>query len=251
MTHILNDRNFDDLAERFEQRVYQSSKGDLRLQLIKEDLMPQLGDSSLKILDAGGGLGQMSRWLAEQGHQVTLVDLSREMLDRSGCDAISNIDVHHSSIQDFLIGDDTHWDVILCHAVMEWLIDPEAMIHLLASRLKPSGLLSVIYFNRNSLILRHAHLGNWDRLQHNRKGPYKSKGLTPQNPVDPDDFTGWWAAAGLSVDVRRGIRVFHDFIRADEADRVTDEQIYDVEKTFGVQAPWWQLARYIHMVGRI
>ncbi|GAL25562.1 S-adenosylmethionine-dependent methyltransferase functionally coupled to the MukBEF chromosome partitioning mechanism [Vibrio variabilis] len=35
---------------------------------------------TLKVLDAGGGLGQVSQRIAERGHHITLCDLSSEML---------------------------------------------------------------------------------------------------------------------------------------------------------------------------
>ena len=78
------DRNFDDLAVQFSQRIYSGTKGRIRLALLQRDLEEVLGreltDRSLRVLDAGGGEGQFARWLAAKGHQVTLCDLSSVML---------------------------------------------------------------------------------------------------------------------------------------------------------------------------
>ncbi|HIG66824.1 MAG TPA: hypothetical protein EYQ44_03220 [Porticoccaceae bacterium] len=59
-----SDRNFDDLAEKFARRVYGGLKGEIRLAVIWRDLvttMPQiLSGKPLRIIDIGGGLGQLS-----------------------------------------------------------------------------------------------------------------------------------------------------------------------------------------------
>lgn len=67
------DRNFDDLIDRFESRVYDTVKGSWRLQLLQEDLQRFLHSPPLDVWDAGCGQGQISLWLAEAGHRLTLV----------------------------------------------------------------------------------------------------------------------------------------------------------------------------------
>ena len=77
------DRNFDDLTEKFSSKVYGGLKGDIRLAVIWRDLlavMPSIsGSKPIRVLDVGGGLGQMSVRLAELGHCVTYNDLSSNM----------------------------------------------------------------------------------------------------------------------------------------------------------------------------
>ena len=79
------DRNFDDLSEKFARKVYGGLKGDIRLEVIWRDLLsvlPQLETQApLRILDIGGGLGQLTVALAKLGHQVVYNDLSQQMLE--------------------------------------------------------------------------------------------------------------------------------------------------------------------------
>jgi len=249
--NTLQDRNFDGLVERFKTRVYGSFKGELRLALIKEDIakiLPKDG-RKLKVLDAGGGLGQMSEWLAAMGHNVTLVDLSQEMLDEALARAQLPIATHCMSVQEFLGNNKERYDLILCHAVLEWLIEPEQMVQLLSGHLNCDGHLSLVFFNKNSLIMTQAIMGNWDRLHQVQEGAKKSKGLTPQNPIDPLECSQWWVDAGLSLLTRRGLRVFNDYVRPDEVDRLQFDQALSIEKQWGVREPWWQIARYIHFLG--
>lgn len=78
-----SDRNFDDLTEKFSRKVYGGLKGDVRLAVIWRDLlsvMPAINSSQpIRVLDVGGGLGQMSVRLAELGHHVTYNDVSLNM----------------------------------------------------------------------------------------------------------------------------------------------------------------------------
>jgi len=67
------DRIFDGLAQRFQRSIYDDPRGIIRLAILQDDLQAVVSDAAtrpLRILDAGGGLGQMAIWLAQQGHQV-------------------------------------------------------------------------------------------------------------------------------------------------------------------------------------
>ena len=89
----MSDRNFDDLVEHFSRKIYQSEKGEIRLELVKYEMLRQLpqllngkellrgkqlkSGEELRVLDVGGGLGQVSLWLAAMGHQVLYCDHAR------------------------------------------------------------------------------------------------------------------------------------------------------------------------------
>jgi S-adenosylmethionine-dependent methyltransferase len=55
--------------------------GKLRYKLVLANLALHLTKPNQTILDVGGGNGVESILLAQQGHQITLVDFSHEMLD--------------------------------------------------------------------------------------------------------------------------------------------------------------------------
>ena len=82
----MQDRNFDDIAEKFARNIYGTTKGKIRQAVVWQDLtglLAQLPQRPLRILDAGGGEGHMACQLAELGHQVLLCDLSGEMIQRA------------------------------------------------------------------------------------------------------------------------------------------------------------------------
>ena len=91
------DRNFDDLAEKFQRKIYGSLKGQARIAVLRRDLERILSLKSaerrLAILDAGGGQGQLSLHYAAQGHKVVLCDISERMLELATDPQITDPDV--------------------------------------------------------------------------------------------------------------------------------------------------------------
>ncbi|MCF5498861.1 SAM-dependent methyltransferase, partial [Pseudomonas syringae] len=77
----MSDRHFDQLATRFAEKIYGGAKGAIRLAVLQADLTETLPERPLRVLDIGAGLGHMSLWLAEHGHEVTLAEPAEPMLE--------------------------------------------------------------------------------------------------------------------------------------------------------------------------
>uniref|UniRef100_UPI0028A1C791 methyltransferase domain-containing protein n=1 Tax=Stutzerimonas balearica TaxID=74829 RepID=UPI0028A1C791 len=77
----MSDRHFDALAARFAEKIYGGAKGAIRLAVLQADLAEILPPRPLRVLDVGAGLGHMSLWLAQQGHEVTLAEPAAPILD--------------------------------------------------------------------------------------------------------------------------------------------------------------------------
>ena len=80
-----SDRNFDDIAEHFAKKIYGKRKGIIRLAVLWHDIEQYLAalpkqHRPLRVLDVGGGFGQISQRLAKLGHDVTVNDISAQML---------------------------------------------------------------------------------------------------------------------------------------------------------------------------
>ena len=164
------DRNFDDLSGRFKKNIYNTAKGKLRLAILQEDLQPYVenrtGENPLRILDAGCGQGQLSLWLAGQGHELLLCDHSNEMLNQarenfSKHHPEANIEFLHAPIQELDKNRVGKFDLVLNHAVLEWVTNPAEVLATTASLMKPQGKLSLLYYNRNSLVFRNLIRGNF------------------------------------------------------------------------------------------
>ena len=249
------DRNFDDLSEKFARKVYGGLKGDIRLAVIWRDLLavlPQLeSHTALRVLDIGGGLGQLSVALAKLGHEVVYNDLSQEMLkaaqkraEQAGVlDKISWYQQPYQTLKDEGLG---QFDLVMSHALIEWLAEPEGLIVDLQTYLAPQGLLSLTFYNQNALVYRNLIRGNFNVLQ----GEFSAhpKSLTPGEPLQPDRVQMWVEQAGLTTDYSAGIRVFHDYVTTQRGGHEDASAVIDMELRHSVQEPFKWLGRYIHFI---
>lgn len=251
---MATDFHFDQITARFSKNIYADTKGKLRLTLLEEDLHSLAQSAPLRILDAGGGLGQMARWFARQGHQVRLCDASAPMLQKAEEQILAEnlqdrIQIKHCPIQELLAKSDETYDLILCHALIEWLGDPQSVVTSLIERLKPGGHLSLLFYNRHAIVMRNAVFGNFRKI---RSGQFAGDGtgLTPTNPQIPQDVFGWLSETGLETQQLTGIRVFYDFLTRKSKEAISYEDVLELEREYCRQDPYRQMARYIHVLCR-
>src|SRR5262245_27503074 len=127
-----NDADFDHLWPSFGDDLYGSSHGAVRLSVVLEDLVesvPTLRSGGMRILDVGGGAGHLAVRLAALGNEVVLCDPSVTLLDqaRAASEAAGlaqSVTLVHGRIQDLDTTLEGTFDVITCHAVLDWLAEP-------------------------------------------------------------------------------------------------------------------------------
>lgn len=258
-SHPIEDRNFDDLADRFARNIYGTKKGRIRLALLSEDLMvhvPELydGTRTMNILDAGCGMAQVGCDLAGQGHRVHFCDISRRMLELAEGLAeegqvMERCSFHHGPFQEFVQEKEGPFDLILFHAVLEWLVEPKASLETLVSSLAPGGTLSLMFYNVNCLIHRNAILGNFLKVMSADYGGY-SRSFTPLHPMDPLEVERWVADMGLSVIQKTGIRVFTEYMKKDLLKSRSFEDTLEVELAHCRNEPFASMGRYVHLLCR-
>ena len=250
-------KGFDGKAELFRKRIYGSRKGVIRLQLLWEQLLRLVPDlqagQPLQILDLGAGIGQMSAKLASLGHRLTLVDASDEML------ALARAHFQEAGIAEeqarFIcagVGNmpalsPAQYDLVLCHAVLEWLQEPKQGLEVAASYVKEGGLLSLAYYNRHGLIYRNLLHGNFDRIRREHYAGDEG-GFTPLHPLLPEELETWLAPLGLEPIYRAGLRTFSDFMPHRIAEKHSDDAILEMERRFAEQEPYRSLGRYQHLI---
>ena len=244
-----HDINFDGRAASFEEAIYGSSKGYIRLRVLWDDLLtevPGISRGGLSILDAGGGAGHLTLLMAERRNRVLLCDPSREMLDRAeesvreaGLSTL--VTTRHSTIQDLEQG--AGFDVITCHAVLEWLADPEATLKHLTGFLKGDGLLSLMFYNRNAAVLKRIFGGEFaEALQ---EIGTDGQGCTP---LPEETVRTWLTGSGISIRSKSGIRMFHDHLPEETRGSDRLEDLLRLEKVLSKQEPFASLGQHIHLV---
>lgn len=246
----MTDRNFDDLAERLARNIYATDKGRLRLTQLQHILAPLRNGPPLKVLDAGCGLGQMSAWMAAGGHEVTACDISATMLERTlaACAEQGHaVECLQTSLHELPPRLQGQFDLVICHAVLEWLDDPQAAITLLERLLRPGGWLSLMFFNRQALEFGHLMVGNFTRVF---EGDIAGDGrnLLPTGPLDQYAVEEWLTGLGLRIHARAGIRVVRDYLLPRVRERLDFDQLLQAERRFMDVEPFCRLGRYIHLL---
>ncbi|MFT6255673.1 MAG: S-adenosylmethionine-dependent methyltransferase [Cellvibrionaceae bacterium] len=253
----MQDKNFDKLSQKFAQNIYGTTKGEIRAAVLWRDLVPalaSLGKPRLRILDAGGGFGYLSQKLAALGHDVVLCDISEQMLALAqqqieAANTALSIQLIHSPIQALTVEEYGQFDVILCHAVAEWLIDARSTLQGLLALLKPNGLFSLMFFNKEALRFHSLISGNFDYV--NRDFNVKKKvGLTPTHPLYIEDVRTWFSQWQLSMVSQSGVRVINDYLKHNLPPGFDKHQLVEMELAYSQQEPYLSLGRYIHFVGQ-
>ena len=251
----MQDRNFDDIAEKFSRNIYGTTKGMIRQAVVWQDiteLLAQLPPRPLRILDAGGGEGHMACQLAALGHQVLLCDLSAEMIQRAKAAALEkgvshNMQFVQSAAQDITQHLEQPVDLILFHAVLEWIAEPQEVLQILFDALNPGGALSLMFFNANGLVMRNAVLGNFQLAIPGVKRR-RQRSLSPQYPLDPPTVYGWLEQMGLSISGKTGVRVFHDYMKNKQQQVDEFAELLALEQRYCRQEPFISLGRYVHVM---
>jgi len=254
------DRNFDGLAEHFKKKIYGSSKGEIRLQLLWEDLednlLNNLQDAArLSVLDVGGGIGQISAKLANEGHKVTVTDVSRDMLELAqehfSAENVSpeNYELKNIALNQLSQEITEPSDLVMFHAVLEWLADPHSGLKCTMDKVAEGGHLSLMFYNKHSVIMKNLLKGNFRKVVSNDFIGERG-GLTPISPLDPVDVYGWLEAAGFNIISKTGIRVVNDYLNRDLQASRSYEDILHMEKLLCRQEPYLSLGRYIHVIAQ-
>lgn len=247
----MSDRHFDELAVRFAEKIYGGAKGAIRLAVLQADLEEALPDRPLEVLDVGAGLGHMSLWLAERGHRVTLAEPAAPMLEGARqrfADAGQDARFLQAAWQDLPDRLEHRYDLVLCHAVLEWLAEPLAILPVLRGLVADDGWLSLAFYNKDALIYRNLLKGHFRKL---RRARFAGEGqsLTPQQPLDPRDLAEQ-LDPDWRVESRSGVRVFHDYMPADFQAKAEPTALLEMELAHRRHPAFAGLGRYLHWICR-
>lgn len=254
------DRNFDDISAHFEKKIYGGLKGEIRLAVLRHDIFgwvkswQQTHTRPLRVLDVGAGLAQISIELAKDGHDVTINDISANMLEiakQNAGEAAQNITWHtcpYQQLDDKLTG---KYDLILCHAVLEWLAEPKLIMDFfdrwLVDDRAEKGVLSLCFYNPASFVYRNLVMGNFNLL-HNKDFKADNGSLTPNHPVAKDEVLAWINDHHYQILHTSGLRVFHDYSPLKRGGHTNPQAVIEMEVAYSGQDPYKWLGRYLHFL---
>lgn len=257
------DRSFDAIADHFEKKVYGGLKGDIRLAVLRRDIFEYSAQMSnrlgrpLRILDVGAGLAQIAIELAAQGHTLVINDISANMLEKAKTSAEQNdkplnITWHVCPYQELdakLAKEDMQkFDLILCHALLEWLAEPVAVMDFFDQHLTESGMLSLCFYNPASFDYRNLIMGNFNLLDNTDYKADNKKSLTPNHPVAKEEVESWLASHHYRTVRTSGLRVFHDYAPLKRGGHNDPEAVIRMELRYSQLEPYKWLGRYLHVM---
>lgn len=271
---LKGDRNFDTIADHFEKKVYGGLKGAIRLAVLARDLTQQVKRLSekqqrpLRILDIGAGLAQLSLEFARLGHEVTINDISANMLDKAQHNwkqwqlhedndsresskaferkAATNIQWLVGPYQQLDHQLSGKYDVILCHALLEWLANPQDIMDFFDRWIAPQGVLSLCFYNPVSFDYRNLIMGNFNLLNNPNFQSDNKKSLTPNHPVSKEEVSEWLMQHHYEILAVSGLRVFHDYAPLKRGGHNNPEAVIDMELKYSQREPYKWLGRYLH-----
>lgn len=253
----MTDRYFDQLGSHFARKIYSSPKGAIRLAVLTRDLQQWINELApagqmLRVLDVGAGLGHISEWLLQQGHSVTVSEPSAEMLQaaRSRLDRLplspgQTLSYVQLPLQQLGQQPMQH-DLVICHAVLEWLADPATALAWLRRLVTPEGAVSLAFYNRDALIYKNLIKGQFRKLQRNQLAGEGKRSLTPQQPLDPREVQRWISQAGFDCTAQTGVRVFHDYMPEPFKSEACEQQVIEQELLYSTHPAYLHLGRYLH-----
>ena len=214
----------------------------------------QTHNRPLRVLDVGAGLAQISIELAKDGHDVTINDISANMLEiakQNAGETAQTIIWHtcpYQQLDDKLTG---KYDLILCHAVLEWLAEPKLIMDFfdrwLVDDRAEKGVLSLCFYNPASFVYRNLVMGNFNLL-HNKDFKADNGSLTPNHPVAKDEVLAWINDHHYQILHTSGLRVFHDYSPLKRGGHTNPQAVIEMEVAYSGQDPYKWLGRYLHFL---
>jgi S-adenosylmethionine-dependent methyltransferase len=242
-------------------QAYQAAPwGRLRYRQGLMNLARHLGERPLQILDLGGGNGFDAVPLAKQGHIVTVLDFSEEMLfDGRKLAAAEKVAVTFQQGDVLELADyfaEPFFDVVLCHNLMQYVGDRiTAVLHTIYRTLKPNGLLSLIITNPYAEVFAQAlreynlqaALATLDSRIH-----YSATFDTMITRYTDAELREILAATDFTLLHQYGIRTICDFIADNDLKLDPDfyQKLETLEMALSDKEPYKFMARFYHFIAQ-
>jgi S-adenosylmethionine-dependent methyltransferase len=220
----------------------------LAFELLLGQVLEALPAPPARVVDAGGGTGQLAVALARHGYQVTVVDISGAMLatcaqraagEGGGVgDRVTTVQGDAADLPELL--GPAGLDAAVCHDLVTLVEDPLALLASLAGALADGGVLSLAFANRDWLALRAARRGEHAAaLRLVESGPAMT---LAEAEAELDK-------AGFELVTACGVGVFTD-AGDDDLGQGEPAALLELERLVAGREPYRSSARTLHLVGR-
>lgn len=233
-------------------RLSSSVSGRMRTKEILHHLRGELGGSRGRLLDAGGGSGEIAVGLAGDGHSIILMDFSPAMLfeARIRCRGLRVNCLCADIAQSGNLFPPESFDGVLCHSVLEFVENPAATLDQLARLLRKGGILSVLVGNRYHEPIRWALLEQEfasARQALEAELPAVDLFGLPRRTFYPRAVRNTLTSLGLQVTGEYGIRLFSGLLTRATGNM---EELLALELAAGARMPYRHMARFLLFIAR-
>jgi S-adenosylmethionine-dependent methyltransferase len=220
-------------------------RGLLRFELLMNQIKTALPPPPARVVDAGGGTGQVAVPLAGLGYELTVVDTSPAMLatcaERAAEEGGATLALVQGDAAEVaaLLGPASQ-DAVLCHDLLGDVAEPAGLLAALAEVLHPGGVLSLTFLNRDWLTLRAGRRGDFPealRLLDQDRGRIAAEVLP------------WLDQAGFEQVEVLGVGVFAAGA-SDDLDRAALAGLAELERRVAGREPYRSSAHTLHLIGR-
>ena len=236
------------------------SRGRVRFELLLGQVLAALPGPPARVVDAGGGTGQLAVALARRGYQVTVVDTSAAMLATcaqraagEGAEVGARLATVQGDAADLpaLLGPASR-DAAVCHDLITQVDDPAAVLAALAGVVGDGGVLSLGFANRDWLVLRAGRRGEHGsalRLAHGRQAGSFQGASAAAPAMTLEEVEAELERAGFQPVAASGVGVFVDS-GDDDPDPAGLNALVELENLVAAREPYRSSARTVHVVGR-
>jgi S-adenosylmethionine-dependent methyltransferase len=237
-----------------------------RFELLLGQVLDALPPAPARVVDAGGGTGQLAVALALRGYRVTVVDTSPAMLatcaqraEAEGPAVAGRLATVQGDAADLpgLLGPRSQ-QAAVCHELLTRVDDQAELLAALAGVLAGGGVLSLAFANRDWLALRAGRAGRYAAalgLVEGRVGvpvvagpPGRRPEAAADRPLTLAEVEPEVARAGFELLAAYGVAVFAE--GEDDLDPVALAALLELERRVAGQEPYRSSARTLHLVAR-
>jgi SAM-dependent methyltransferase len=261
---VVSDDAWAGLADKFADDAYATVKGHVRTYVLHHQLLDHLPEPPAAVLDVGGGAGHQSFPLALAGYDVTLLDPSPAMLEKAR-DRLQRLPAEAQRRVTLLQADGEHaveavqgrrYAAVLCHGVLGYLEEPDAMVDQLCRCTDAGGVVSIMTGNAKASAVRPALERRWDDALAAFDSTSEIGVLGVRGQADTvEHLSELIRAGGLEPERWYGVWLFVDWLEfagaeLDPRDAPQVAATAAVELEASKRDPYRQLSRVFHLVGR-
>jgi SAM-dependent methyltransferase len=224
----------------------------LRTAVVWDAVQQVLGAPGGRIVDIGGGTGGFAVRLAEQGHQVTVVDPSPDALAALGrraaesdvADRVTGVQGDLAGLAD-VVTDEA--DLVLCHGVLGILDDPAAGLATIGAVRRPGGTLSLLVGQRHAAVLARAMAGHFRQAVAALDGDTDPSG---ERRFTAPEVTDLLVGSGFTPLAVHAVRVFADLVPGSLLDLEpgAGAALLDLERAVADRPEYLTLAAQVHVL---